>query len=613
MLCHALMLASVLVFDRKRGAVRLEPRGAAKYATSQAAATPPTWSSPPTSLAASFARSGDTNRQQRPQHRRVDSHDAEVALRTGGRFPRARVVLLGACHLLAVAAAAQLLMTARASTAGAVGWPVRPATGAVLGAGKLAVALCLTHGLGGWLRFRDGWVGFYQPGAGGAAFVAVQMLAWTLAAVCLVALAFGALSPAQPAALVLAASTGLSSEVALAASLLLYRPRHCKEVWTLGVPLAPKLARWGSAALRAARVHLVIMLLYSSPWASLGVFVVPLLALPPALSLPWCVALALGTFPFYYFSRDAITGAREWPWLQVLIGGVMDDAASTYFKGIEVVRVPHDGCKSSGSEGDASGAGRASALPVRDAALPPRQYIFGFHPHALMPATAAWLKLTSAWRRVVPAARPPVTLAASPPFFGPILRDLLLWGGVRVVSSAVFTNILHQGKSVMLCPGGQTELLLQSTRDPCDGSEELVCDASRRGFLRKAIEAQVPVVPCFIIGERQLLHNLITWRRVQRLAYRTIGFPIPFVPVGQCGVLPLPRRVRMVALVGDPLPPPRVTSDASVAEHTQALDRFHAEYYDRLKRMYDKYRHLNASQPLRLLKDKAELEAMIDA
>ena len=594
LVCEVLMLASVLCFDRTKGAIIIEPRRARRDRRLKLVA-----------------------RAAEARHRRVLSADADEALRTGGRFPRARAVLVAACHLLAVAAAALLVCAARASVVPDPGFrmPVRPWVSAGMAAATMLVALTITHGLVGWLRYRDGWAGFFQPFAGGAHYVLCQILAWTLASVCLCALAAGATTARPHSALMLAAATGLLSEVALAASLVYYTPTHRGELPKPGGARARPQLGLGAALARATRVAIAwsaVCALYSSPYAAMFVFIGPLLVLPPSTSLPLVAVMAATYFPAVLMSTAPSTGAREWPWLQGVIGGCFDAAAECYFDGVHVVRVP-DAPLQSGAGADASaaldrGEGMAGArppAPIGEAPLPD-QAIFGFHPHGLLPATAAWLKMTSAWKRAVPASSPPVTLAASPPFAGPILRDLLCWGGVREVSSPSFSRALDEGRSVLLCPGGQTELLMQSARDPGDGSTEMVLDASRQGFLRKAIEAQVPVIPTFVIGERLLIHNLIVVRWLQKLAYRVIGFPIPFVPVGMAGVLPFPRRTRMIALVGDPLypPPPPADADSLAA----AMKVMHTAYYDRLESMYAAHAHLNAQQPLRLVRDKASLE-----
>jgi hypothetical protein len=40
---------------------------------------------------------------------------------------------------------------------------------------------------------------------------------------------------------------------------------------------------------------------------------------------------------------------------------------------------------------------------------------------------------------------------------------------------------------------------------------------------------------------------------MQRWTYRTVGFPVPFLPVGLFGVLPLPRRGPLAIVVGEPI------------------------------------------------------------
>lgn len=85
-------------------------------------------------------------------------------------------------------------------------------------------------------------------------------------------------------------------------------------------------------------------------------------------------------------------------------------------------------------------------------------HILGFHPHGLYPLGAAAVPLLSGFGEIFPG-RTPATLAASSMFLPPIQRDLLHWWGVREVSKSTFIRALKEEKSVIVCPGGQEELV----------------------------------------------------------------------------------------------------------------------------------------------------------
>lgn len=89
---------------------------------------------------------------------------------------------------------------------------------------------------------------------------------------------------------------------------------------------------------------------------------------------------------------------------------------------------------------------------------PKESYIFGFHPHGLYPLGAAALPLLEGFEELFPGFTP-ATLAASMMFLPPFQRDLLHWWGVREVSRKTFVRALKDEKAVIVCPGGQEELV----------------------------------------------------------------------------------------------------------------------------------------------------------
>ena len=74
------------------------------------------------------------------------------------------------------------------------------------------------------------------------------------------------------------------------------------------------------------------------------------------------------------------------------------------------------------------------------------------------PAGAGYLPLLPSFRRLVPVR--PVTLTASVTVTVPLLRDIVLWLGVRVVSRRTFEHTLRERRAVLICPGGQAEMCL---------------------------------------------------------------------------------------------------------------------------------------------------------
>lgn len=94
-------------------------------------------------------------------------------------------------------------------------------------------------------------------------------------------------------------------------------------------------------------------------------------------------------------------------------------------------------------------------------------------------AGAGYLPLLPAFRRLV-SVRPTV-LTASVCVIVPLLRDIVLWLGVRIVSRRTFEHTLAQRGAVLICPGAFPVLLQQQQR-------------RRWGRFRQALRAH-PCVP----------------------------------------------------------------------------------------------------------------------
>ncbi len=74
-------------------------------------------------------------------------------------------------------------------------------------------------------------------------------------------------------------------------------------------------------------------------------------------------------------------------------------------------------------------------------------------------AGAGFVHVTPSFRRLFPGLRVN-TLGASVISVVLIIRDIGQWLGVRVVKRRTFVATLREGRSVMLIPGGQAEMVL---------------------------------------------------------------------------------------------------------------------------------------------------------
>lgn len=86
----------------------------------------------------------------------------------------------------------------------------------------------------------------------------------------------------------------------------------------------------------------------------------------------------------------------------------------------------------------------------------------------------------------------------------------------------------------------------------------LVLCTRHKGFCRLAIENQACLVPVLALGEAFTVQNAFDAPRLQMATYRILGFPIPYLLVGRWGICPLPKKVALRYIMGEPIKPPSV-------------------------------------------------------
>lgn len=194
-------------------------------------------------------------------------------------------------------------------------------------------------------------------------------------------------------------------------------------------------------------------------------------------------------------------------------------------------------------------------------------FIFGFHPHGVLPLTTLWLRLCPQWQAVAPDF---TLLTASVMHYIPVMRDLLQWLGARDVSHISIARALNEGRSVMLIPGGQAEMLESQS-----GTNKLRLVTSNTKWLQIAIEQGAAVVPVISFGETEILDNVrIPW--FQRWCVRRFGLPVLHLPHGALG-LPFPRPRPVTVCVGTPIRPPQLAPGEQPTKDMVA--GLHREYY----------------------------------
>ena len=230
---------------------------------------------------------------------------------------------------------------------------------------------------------------------------------------------------------------------------------------------------------------------------------------------------------------------------------------------------------------------------------PSRSYLFGYHPHGIVSVGAFCSFVTDAagFHDLFPGLTSHL-LTLRCWFFFPLLREVLLFGGLSVASRENIDSLLRHsngqprvGKAVVLVVGGAQEALYA-----CPGARTLVL-AKRFGFIKKSLQHGVPLVPCFAFGENDLFSQNVavpgSWaRKIQDFLRKIFSFSTPMFwgrGIFNYSFGVLPRRVPVTVVVGAPVEP-EGDGAPNEAPTTEQIQRHHAKYVEALVALFEKHK-----------------------
>ncbi|GAB4815313.1 hypothetical protein N2152v2_002359 [Parachlorella kessleri] len=212
-------------------------------------------------------------------------------------------------------------------------------------------------------------------------------------------------------------------------------------------------------------------------------------------------------------------------------------------------------------------------------------YVVGYEPHSVLPQGISVFS-QYANDHIPPALHNIRIMASSAGFTTVVMRHLWWWLGCRPVSRKVIHQLLSEGTSVALCPGGVRECLYM------ERGKEVVFLRQRKGFVRMALQHGAPLVPVLAFGQTDLydyVRPFFDFPRgiVPRHMYAKFARKLGYAPMLMWGVLGtfIPKKVPMTIVVGRPIPVPKLEnpSDAEVAKY---LDHF----IHSIQRIWDDYK-----------------------
>jgi 1-acyl-sn-glycerol-3-phosphate acyltransferase len=160
------------------------------------------------------------------------------------------------------------------------------------------------------------------------------------------------------------------------------------------------------------------------------------------------------------------------------------------------------------------------------------------------------------------------------PVFGPMIKKF----GAIPASRENARLVLESGFPLLVCPGGDVDSLKPFSK------RHVVDFGERRGFIKLAIERQVPIVPvvsvgahevCVILNDGRKMAKALKLDRLLRVKTAPLSFGFPNgLGIAGLGSIPLPSKVTLRVLAPIHLgEPPSAAKDPDRVERAYELVR----------------------------------------
>lgn len=221
-----------------------------------------------------------------------------------------------------------------------------------------------------------------------------------------------------------------------------------------------------------------------------------------------------------------------------------------------------------------------ATLPVNDH----QQYVLAVHPHGIH---CLALGQFSVYGTVFDQRFPGLVghcltgLAATVIFKIPVVREFFLSMGYVDASRTVAQDVLHCGRSLFLCTGGEEESMLVKV------GRDIVVLRDRKGFVRLALSHGASLVPVFAVGLNDLFTTYDWFLPQRQWIQKNFGIALPFFH-GRFGVTPTPYRIPISILIGEPITTPQPKCKGERPDEV-LVDEYHQKYMTALQALHAKH------------------------
>jgi hypothetical protein len=291
------------------------------------------------------------------------------------------------------------------------------------------------------------------------------------------------------------------------------------------------------------RCFIILALFCNTLFVGMGIVIIPFLVTEPMMAIT-VILVVMTTYSVTYWGDPATTGSRRWELFRN--GFVMKDIIR-WFDG-ELLKT----CELESG----------------------KQYLFGLAPHGIMPASSIWMTIHPNWNKFFPGIEA-VTLGASVMHYAPLIRDLAMWAGTRQITKTTFQNVIDEGKSIVMIPGGVAELRLSNSL-----SNTIELCGKHQGFIKMAIKNGLTLVPSFAFGET-LVFDALHVPFLSYISFKYLRMPFPYF-TGLAGFWQIPRREKVTVVVGKPI---EVERDENPPE--EKIKEIHKLFYQGMRDVFE--------------------------
>jgi 2-acylglycerol O-acyltransferase 2 len=165
-------------------------------------------------------------------------------------------------------------------------------------------------------------------------------------------------------------------------------------------------------------------------------------------------------------------------------------------------------------------------------------------------------------------------------FSTPLLKHMYTWVNAISVDKQSIVSHLKSGVSVIICPGGVTEVALKENEDEC-----VLFLKSRLGFVKLALQFGLPIVPVFSFGLHNAYSAWIPKSKTAKWLAKKVGF-MPMIFFGVYGIPYGPAKpCKLANVIGVPIKCPKIEEPSE-----EDIKKYHAIYLVEIERIYEAYK-----------------------